>query len=112
MPWPFRRGRTVTVTRSTINPRTQDRSEPTAHTLDRCAWDPGTTRENAEGDSATTTPRVFAAYDADILPTDQVSVDGVPGVWEVDGEIIRWRNDLTGTEACSEIRLTRKRGSL
>lgn len=113
MGWPFRAGRTVTVHRSTVNPRTQDRSTPETHELEWCAWDPGSTSETrgADGTTVVTKPRVFAAYDADVLDTDEFSIAGVPGMWEVAGDILRWRNDLTTTEACSEIPLTRKRGA-
>jgi hypothetical protein len=114
MPWPFRRGRTVNVTVYTSDKRTQERTvdDEDSFVMLRCAYDPGSTRENEDGSQVTQSPRVFGPYDA-AVPTDAtITVAGVDGLWEVDGEILRWRNDLTGTEACCEIKLTRKRGQV
>lgn len=118
MPYPFRRGRTIKVTRYQHNDRTQERTpdpdfDPeTDGTFTRCAYDPGGTKENEDGTSYTQAPRVFGPYDADIQPDDTVEVTGVDGAFEVDGPIDRLRNDLTGSTPCSEIRLRRKAGAV
>ena len=114
MPYPFRRGRTVTITRYTLNQRTRERTpldnadQPAPVPL--CAYDPGSTRENEAGSQVTQSPRFFGPYGLDVRPDDEVSVAGVDGVFEVDGDVLRWRNDLTGVEHCSEVKLRRKRG--
>ena len=116
--YPFRRGRTIKVTRYTENPRTQERKpdpdfDPeTTGKHSRCAYDPGGTRENEDGSSYQQSPRVFGPYDADIRADDTIEIDGVDGTFEVDGPIERLRNDLTGSTPCSEIRLRRKEGAV
>ena len=114
MPYPFRRGRTVTITRHTIDQRTQQRTPlPAAQQpapVPSCAYDPGSTRENDAGSQVTQSPRFFGPYSIDVRPDDEITVAGVDGVFQVDGEVLRWRNDLTGREHCSEVKLTRKRG--
>lgn len=114
MPYPFRRGRTVTVTRYTVNKRTRERlADPEASfEMPQCAYDPGSTRETEDGSQIVQSPRVFGPYAAAILPDDELTVAGVDGVFQVDGEILRHRNDLTAREHCSEVKLTRKRGEV
>lgn len=115
MPWPYPHGVTVTVHRAGAkNPRTQERGPETPHELEHCAYDRGTTsgEDDVAGKATTTAPRVFAAYDADVDPeTDELEVPGTSGRWHVDGEVLRHRSSLTGTEACSEIGLTRRKGA-
>lgn len=116
MPWPYAHGITATVHRAgQVNPRTQERGpEPDSHELEHCAFDRGSTsRTDNGGDTAVIAePRLFAAYDADVDPaTDEISVPGSQGRWFIDGEVLRHRSPLTGTEACSEIRLTRRKGA-
>ncbi|MCM0622508.1 hypothetical protein [Nocardioides bruguierae] len=114
MPWPFQHGRTATVTRYIRDDRTQSRTiapdQPPP--LLSCAWDPGTTSAVlGPGMSISSSPRLLAAYDADVDPaTDEITVEGVAGVWQIDGEVQRHRNDLTARQACAEIHLTRKAG--
>lgn len=113
MPWPFRRGRAVIVTRpGTRDPRTQDTGPSTQHTLAACAWDDGSTsHDQGPGQVAVDTrPRIFAAYDADLATGDLLTVEDVAGTWRVVGDVARLRNDLTGRRHCSEARLERHLG--
>lgn len=114
MPYPFRRGRTVTVTNYTRDDRTAERTVDTdaSFTMPGCAFNPGTTDETDDGSTVTQYPRVYGRYGADIRPDSTIAISGVPGVFEVNGEVAQWRNDLTGTEACCEIKLIRKRGQV
>lgn len=113
MGWPYRYGITVTVHRPTFDIRTRERSgEDAEHQLPQCLFDPGTTRRAESVDETIqTTPTVYAAYDADVLDADELTVPGTTGRWYLDGEVRRHRNDLTGRQACSEIRLTRRKGA-
>lgn len=111
--WPFRHGRTVTVTVHTVNDRTQDRTPDPERSavVDGCAFDPGSTAADVTvGVAVTNRPRLFGPIDLDVEPhATTVNVDG-HGEFEVDGDPLRWRNDLTGRDACSEVPLIRKRG--
>lgn len=51
---------------------------------------------------------LFAPYGTDLVYTDEVDVDGAR--FEVEGEVGRWRNGLTGTEAGIEVALRRAAG--
>ena len=114
MPYPFRRGRTVTITRYTISRRTRERvlADPQPAPIPLCAYDPGSTTENADGSQTVQSPRFFGPYDVEILDGDEIAVAGVDGVFQVQGEVLRYRNDLTGREHCCEVKLTRKRGEV
>lgn len=111
--WPWRHGRTVTVIVHGIDDRTQDRvADPDRSAIvEGCAFDPGTTNATAvAGVTVTQQPRLFGPYELDVeVRATTVLIDG--DEWEVDGAVLRWRNDLTGREACSEIPLTRTRGA-
>jgi hypothetical protein len=112
--WPFRHGRTVTVTVYDLDPRTKDRTpDPDRSAIvEACAFDPGSTAADVStGVSVTIKPRLFGPYDLDVEPhATTIAIAGEPGEFEVDGEPLRHHNDLTGRYACSEIPLTRKRG--
>lgn len=114
MPYPFRRGRTVTIKRYTVNRRTRERvpaaTQPDPVPL--CAYDAGSTTENEDGSQIVQSPRFFGPYALDVRTDDEITVAGVDGVFQVDGEILRHRNDLTGREHCCEVKLTRKRGEV
>lgn len=111
MGWPYPHGVTVTVHRASHDPRTQERGAESTHELEHCLHDPGTTRRDVTvGASITTNPTVYAAYGADVTEVDELTVPGTTGRWQIDGDILRHRNNRTGRAACSEIRLTRKRG--
>lgn len=110
MPYPFRRGRAVTRTRYVVNARTQERSQPDTVEWLQCAYDAGSTTAPDDGSSVTQSPRVFGPYDADVKPDDEITIVGVEGTFQVDGDVLRHRNDLTGREHCCEIKLIRKRG--
>lgn len=114
MPWPFRRGRTVTIQRYTVDKRTQERAlaDPQPTALTRCAYDPGGVRVNADGSSTVQSPRFFGPYAADVQPADVVTIAGIDGEFEVEDEPKRWRNDLTAREHCCEVGLVRKRGAV
>lgn len=114
MPYPFRRGRTVTLKRYEVDPRTRDRTlaDPQPDPVPRCAYDPGSTSENEDGSSVDRNPRFFGPYDLEVHPDDEVTIQGVDGVFEVDGEVLRLRNELTGREHCCEVKLTRRRGAV
>lgn len=115
MPWPYKYGLTAQVHRAQVDDRTQDRgTEQPVRELEHCSFDRGSTSGSDDaGDAGTETrPRLFAAYDADVDPrTDQISIEGYPGRWDVDGDVLRHRSALTGDEACSEIRLIRRKGA-
>jgi SPP1 family predicted phage head-tail adaptor len=51
---------------------------------------------------------LFAPYDADIVKTDEIEVDGVR--FTIDGEVGRWRHPLTGWEAGLTAALERVEG--
>lgn len=114
MPWPFAHGRQVTVTPNDVDPRTQERTASEPAVLTSCAFEPGEGREveGRDGTTVVATAIVYGPYDADVSPNATVTVEGVVGVWEVDGDVRRWRSDLTGTEACSEIHLLKKAGAV
>lgn len=51
---------------------------------------------------------LYAPFDADVVHTDQLEVDGV--LYEVDGEAGRWKQPWSGWEAGCEIALKRAAG--
>lgn len=112
--WPFSRGRTATVINMMINPRNQERTGDPDRTavVDGCGWNPGATSGTTIGGvQVQQSPRLYGPYDLDIDPNATIIVDDVDGEWYVDGEVLRWRNDLTGRETCCEVPLTRTRGA-
>lgn len=100
---------TITVRRSLGSDAHGDSLGATQHDIPNCAFGP--TRSDERDDMRETVigeGTLYAPYDADLLPTDQVlmpdypeydPVTGVPGlplVWEVIGEIRRWTSAHTG----------------
>lgn len=54
---------------------------------------------------------VYADFDADVRHDDQVELPAPwSGVFDVDGEIGRWENPMTGWQAGSTFRLRRAQG--
>jgi len=107
----------ITVLRGGRDPRTGDPLPTTEHTVLECAFDPGSTEEVVGlGVVVRTSPRVFGPYDADVLSNDQILVPGEVDanddllVWEVDGDVKRYRNPFTDDHEGCEIPLTRQRG--
>lgn len=80
--------RTVTVIRA---PKV-DRLDPTPagpapeHDIEGCAVLPRSTYEADKGWTIVTGRQVIAPHGADILPSDQVMLDGETEIWDVDGE--------------------------
>lgn len=110
--WPFRNGRTVAVSVYIQNDRTGERTADPDRTtvIEGCAFDPGTTSATvANGVTVEQQPRLFGPFDIDVEPhLTTVLIDGDD--YEVDGVALRWRNDITGREACAEVPLTRTKG--
>ncbi|NUO57315.1 MAG: hypothetical protein HOV78_11665 [Hamadaea sp.] len=112
MGYPFRRGRTVTIKRYELNKRTRERqlAVPQPDPVPSCAFDPGSTNETDDGAQVQEYPRFFGPYDMDVRTDDEITVEGVDEVFQVNGAIRRWRNDLTGSTPCCEVKLIEQQG--
>lgn len=110
--WPFPYGVDITIRRVVRDDFSGDRIESHEHILTACYVDEGSTTEaNTMGESVVTKPRVFAAYDADVLSADEVVIPGRTGTWQVDGDVLRHRNPFTGWAPMSEFRIMQTRGA-
>ena len=105
-------GFTLTVNRYGDPDKYGHRPAPTPHTIDGCAAAPAGSQEQV-GQTAITLEQdtIYAPYDADVLPADEVVVpDGQPveaGTYQVDGKPARWSSPFTGGQFGTVIRLTR-----
>lgn len=106
-------GISVTVRRTAYDPRTGDPlPQPAEHTIADCAFDPGGTRESTDlGTQITTTPTLYAPYDADLRSDDQILIPDDDQPWEVAGDVARWANPYTGNRPGCVVELTRHRGA-
>lgn len=108
---PFRAGITVTVHRPGGVDRfgDPDGSPETTHTVSGCAVAPRSASEiDTRGSTVIVGLTLYAPYDADIGPVDQVEIDGKR--FTVEGEAGRWRNPHTGRKVGMEIALQRVTG--
>lgn len=111
----FPSGFTVLVNRYGDADKFGHHPAPTPHQIDGCAAAPAGSTERT-GDQVLTIEQdtIYAPYDADILPTDELVVpDGQPidaGRYQVDGKPQRYRSPFTGSEFGTVVRLTRAAG--
>lgn len=113
----MRHGITVTVHRS-VPGGTDQHGDPLpgtveTHDIEGCALAPRTDTSIGEVDTRSRHGIVvgwnlFAAYDADIVNTDRIEIDGE--LFDVDGQIGRWRSPFTGREHGLEVALKRPEG--
>ena len=94
----------------------------TTHTIDDCAvaprtGGPGTSSRNVESrgrEGVIEGLTIYGPFDADVSHTDRVLLPSPwaePGdVWEVDGEVGRWSNPITGHEPGCEFAIKRTAG--
>lgn len=123
----FPTGKPVTVLRGAGFDSYGDPTPPTsAHVVEGCGWAPRTQGAGPSSGSVDERGRqgavegltLYGPYDADIMHTDRVvlgqrlTADTLSGaeVWEVDGEVGRWWNPLTGTEVGIEASIRRAEG--
>ena len=100
----------VTVHRRTGRDAFGDPTGSTStHQLRGCVFAPGgSTESNVRGQTVTTTAALYGPYDADVLATDVVDVDG--DRFEVDGEPARWLDPFTREEIGMHATLRRVTG--
>lgn len=79
--------------------------------LDGCAIGPRSTNETitSQRDQLDSQRSLYGPYGLDLLPADRVR-DARGRDWDVDGEVMDWRNPFTGWEAGAEIPITRTKG--
>lgn len=124
---PFRHGEPVTVVRGGGFDAYGDPTDPTStHVVEGCAWAPRTQGAGPSSGSVDERGRqgvivgltFYAPYDADVIHTDRLvlgqrlTLAEVAGaeMWEVDGEVGRWRSPMTGREHGVEASIRRAEG--
>ncbi|HTF53590.1 MAG TPA: hypothetical protein VK735_39610 [Pseudonocardia sp.] len=87
------------------------------HEQPGCAWAPRSAIEDSDlQNTAITGYWLFAPYDADLRFTDQVIIpeivdaEGVPVVWQIEGEPGRWKSPWTQEEVGTQMALRRATG--
>lgn len=95
-------GTTVTILRDGEVDRWGDPVEgpagrPRRVRVRRCVFSPGTSTEpGAWSNSVVSDASLLLPYRTDLRATDRVEVEGIAGVWTVEGEPSRWRSPFTG----------------
>lgn len=103
-------GQTITVRRPGGENQHGDPLPGTEHTIAGCAVAPRSSSERTDlRDTIIRGYTLYAPYDADIEPTDQIVMPD-SSVWQVDGDVGRWANPYTGRRPGLEVALTRVTG--